>query len=280
MEVFLRLAYGNGCGHDPLNPNFTLAKPAKKGKGGLPPILTKCMERIADYYYRPRQVLPSLYFANDSDRGQRSERREACVLLLKALLKHTDLVSLRVGIPTKDGFLNLTVDYISQQTGMELKRSERALGDLKAAGLITISQPCQRLTDGSWKGLAAVKAISKHLFGAIGLNTNTLKRERKKAGKRLKKKAREWEQEEDNDPLATLTSKARMALFMGALSEKLGEKPKFKPAQTSDPPGDPEYRKQLMLTAAKIKQAHMDWDRDRCYEEAEKQLSGFRSIRV
>jgi hypothetical protein len=163
---------------------------------------------------------------------------------------------------------------------MELKRSERALGDFKAAGLITISQPCQRFTDGSWKGLAAVKAISKHLFGAVGLDTNTLKRERKKAGKRLKKKAREWEQVEDNDPLATRTSKARMALFMGALSEKLGEKPKFKPAQTSDPSGDPEYLKQLMLTAAKIKQALMDWDRDRCYEEAEKQLSGFRSIRV
>jgi hypothetical protein len=59
------------------------AKPAKSTT--TMPIM--CTGRVADYYYRPRQVLPSLYFANDSDRGQRSERREACVLLLKALLK-------------------------------------------------------------------------------------------------------------------------------------------------------------------------------------------------
>jgi len=43
---------------------------------------------------------------------------EACVLTAKALLKYTDLASLRVGIPTEDGFLSLTVDYLAEQTGM------------------------------------------------------------------------------------------------------------------------------------------------------------------
>jgi hypothetical protein len=277
MEVFLRLAYGNGCAHDPLNPNLTLAKPAKKGKGGIPRVLTLCMERLPDYYYRPKRVLPSLNFANGSNQQQRSERREACVRLLIAFLKYTDVASLRIGIPTKDGYQNLTVNYFVEQTGMALKRVDRALADLKTAGLITLSQPRQLLPDGSWKGLAAVKAISKHLFGAFGL-TVMLERKRHKARKRLKKKAKEWKQKVDNASPATRTSKARLALFMGAVTEKLGEAPKPKPAQTSDPPDDPEYRKQLMLTAAQFKQEHADWDRNKCYEEAEKRLSGLRSL--
>jgi len=37
------------------------------------------------------------------------------------------------------------------------------LADLKASGLVTIAQPRKRLPDGSWKVLAAVKAISRHL---------------------------------------------------------------------------------------------------------------------
>jgi len=93
------------------------------------------MALLKSYYDNPRQIIPSLDLANGSERQQRSERREACLLLLMALLKYTDLASLRVGIPTQDGFLSLTVDYIGKQTGMTLKRVERALADLKAAGL-------------------------------------------------------------------------------------------------------------------------------------------------
>ena len=160
---------GNFCGHDPQNPRLTLEKPAKTGKGGIPFVLTRLMARLKSYYDNPRQIIPSLNLANGSERQQRSERREACLLLLMALLKYTDLASLRVGIPTQDGFLSLTVDYIGKQTGMAPKRVERALADLKAAGLVTIVQPRKRLPDGSWKGLAAVKAVSRHLFALFGL---------------------------------------------------------------------------------------------------------------
>ncbi len=132
---------GNFCGHDPLSPRLTLASPAKTGMGGIPRVLTLCSERLKDYYDSPRKVIPSLDLANGSKCQQRSERREACILLMTALLKHTDLASLRVGIPTRDGFLGLTVDYIARQTGMTLKRVERALTDLKASGLVTLPKP-------------------------------------------------------------------------------------------------------------------------------------------
>ena len=262
---------GNFCGHDPLRPVFELAKPAKVGVGGIPRILTLCMERLTTYYYRPTKVIPSLNLANGSNRQQRSERREACICLLAALLKRVDLTSLRVGIPTKTGFLNYTIDYIAMDTGMTLKRVERALHDLKAAGLVTVAQPRQLQTNGTWKGLAAVKALSKHLFGIFGLGS-MLKKERDKASKRLQKKHQD---EKQNPP--TRTERARLNLFLGALTDNLNlgkkgpPKPKTKGPPTPEKDGF-ENRKKLMLLAASIKQIHMDWDRDKCYEEAQKQL--------
>ena len=256
---------GNFCGHAPLSPRFTLARPAKTGKGGIPRVLTLCAERLKDYYYGPRKVIPSLDLANGSERQQRSERREACVLLLTALLKYTDLTSLRVGIPTQDGFLSLTVDFIAKQTGMTLKRVERALADLKTSGLVTLSQPRKRLPDGAWKGLAAVKAISRHLFAIFGLGRR-LKQERTKASKRLKQKTQQWALAADK---ATRAGQARLALALKALpslSGRPGGKPKHKP------PDDLEYRRRLNLKLAELKAKHWDWSRERLIEEAERML--------
>jgi len=249
---------GNFCGHAPLSPRFTLARPAKTGKGGIPHVLTLCAERLRAYYYSPRKVIPSLDLANGSERQQRSERREACVLLLTALLKYTDLTSLQVGIPTQDGFLSLTVDYIAKQTGMTLKRVERALADLKTSGLVTIAQPRKRLPDGSWKGRAAVKAISRHLFTVFGLDRR-LKKERAKARKRPARKAGK----QAPNGQANL---ARLALALKALPGKLGGKPKRKP------PDDWEYRRRLNLKLAELKEKHWDWSRERLIEEAERIL--------
>jgi len=213
------------------------------------------MALLKSYYDNPRQIIPSLDLANGSERQQRSERREACLLLLMALLKYTDLASLRVGVPTQDGFLSLTVDYIGKQTGMAPKRVERALADLKAAGLVIIAQPRKRLPDGSWKGLAAVKAVSRHLFALFGLG-GMLKRERTKASKRLAKKSKNQE----------TAGQSRLTLVLKALTGKLSSKP------DRTPPGDLEYRRRRDLKALELKQAHPHWTRERLIEEAERML--------
>ena len=258
---------GNYCGHDPDQPALTLAKPALVGKGGIPRILTLCMERLDAYFIRPKKVIPSLNFANGSTRKQRSERRESCILLLKALLKRTDLVSLRVGSPTPDGFLNYTLDYIALDTGMGIRRIERAMYDLKTASLVTVSQPREQKLDGSWKGLAAVKTISKDLFGLFGLVV-MLKKERDKASKRLKDKIQVCA-----DKLITRTSKARNSLSLKSASAKASNKQKnYAKNKTADPPDTSEYRKRLMLKAAEMKEKNMEWDRDKCFDEAKKLL--------
>ena len=249
---------GNSCGHDPQRPRLTLTKPPKTGKGGIPFVLSRLTALLKSYYDNPRQIIPSLDLANGSNRQQRSERREACILMLTVLLKYTDLASLRVGIPTEDGFLSLTVDYLAKQTGMAQRRAERALADLKAAGLVTIAQPRKRLPDGSWKGLAAVKAVSRHLFALFGLG-DILKRERNKASKRQAKKVGNRE----------TADQSRLVLALKALTGKLSSKP------SSKPPEDLEYRRRLNIKLAELKAKHWDWTRDRLINEAERLLRTF-----
>jgi len=191
--------------------------------------------------------------------------------MLAALLKYTDVTSLRVGIPTADGFKSLTVEFIAKQTGMTLKRCERAVVDLKKAGLLTVSQPRQLLPDGRWVGLAAVKAVSAQLFAVFGLST-MLRYERDKASKRLARKAVEWKKKkevEDNLP-GTRTDKARFQLFLGAVS---GDgKPKPKPKLPNSPAQDERRRKLIMHLAVKFKLENPDWPSSKCHFEAECEL--------
>ena len=46
---------GNRCGHDPKNPNLSPAKPIRKGKGGLPRILSLAAERAKAWYFHPKK---------------------------------------------------------------------------------------------------------------------------------------------------------------------------------------------------------------------------------
>ena len=176
---------GNFCGHQPDAPRLELVRPTTDKI--RPKILAELQGRVRQYYRAPRYI-PSLNSANGSKRQQRSERREACLLLLNAILEFTDLTSLRCGVPTSAGFISLTLDYLVQYTGMNMRRAERAMADLKRANLLTVSQPRQLQEDGSWRGLAAVKAVNALLFTAFGLHER-LRHERDRAAKRLAKKA-------------------------------------------------------------------------------------------
>ena len=73
--------------------------PPKRGRGGVPAILSTLSDRLERYLNAPAEWIPSLNAANGSRRQQRSERRIACVQLLRAMLKFCDLASLRIGVP-------------------------------------------------------------------------------------------------------------------------------------------------------------------------------------
>ena len=231
-------------------------------------VLTLGVERVTNYFNNPRTVIPSLDLANGSQRQQRSERRESCILLMPALLKRVDLASLRVGFPTAKGFKNYTVDYLAADTGMGQKRVERALSDLKAAGIVTVTQINKKQKDGSYKGFAAIKTLSKNLFSALGLGV-MLKKERKKASQRQEEKEKEWEEARQKENV-TRTSKGRAALFMAAIMSSLTPLPKR--PEIKDKAF--EYQKRLQLTALELKQKNPDWNTQQCFYEAGQLLSG------
>ena len=200
---------GNRCGHDPSSPRFFDPPEMHKDR---PLILRKLAEKIRAYFDDPRLTIPSLDLANGKDRQQRSERREACLAVLGCMIHFLDLVTLRVGIPGQGGFGGLTVPYLAELSGLGVRRTERAIGDLVKAGLVTVCPLCQRKGDLTYKGYAAIRTVSAAVFALFGLG-RWLPHERDKAAARLKKKRRKQE--------AAELAKVRLAL--GSLANKTGQ---------------------------------------------------------
>lgn len=269
-HVIRENAGGNYCGHNPLSPILDLVVPVGTGKGGVPAILGKLSARLDQYYWNPKKVLPSLNFANGSTRKQRTERREACVRLLRAIVGYTDLTSLRVGVPTKDGFVSLTMTVLAKRAGLTPSRADRAMRDLKAANLLTVSQPRQLQPDGSWKGLAAVKAVSRQLFAVFGLDA-WLRLEQGKATKRLRKRVQLWS-EQDGKP-RTLADAARLKLLLGGRSGAPRRGPQQRKSQEAR---SEEYMRAFNEVCTDLWDRHPGWPPDRIRVEAENILNALR----
>jgi len=260
---------GNFCGHYPDAPQLYPIQATKRGKGGLPGVLTTLYDRLEQYYFKPGMV-PSLNLANGSRRQMRSDRREACCRLLRVIVETLDVSSLRVGMPTPDGFINFTLDYLSTRAGLSLYRGRRAFRDLRQARLITVTQARKLNEQGEYRGLPAVKAVSNRLFALFGLQER-LKHERKKAAVRLKRKAEQWSQ---GGRKRTLADIARFKLMNGAaLASAGGPKKPFSDNQAPAAHTEPvEARRRRMRLATQLKQENPSWTARECNEEAERQL--------
>ena len=177
---------GNNCGHLPSIPRW-FEEPEQHTR---PHIIKNLIAAIQVYYKEPAATIPSLNLANGSDRQQRSERREACVSVLACLVHYLDLATLRVGIPHADqSFQGITMTFIAERCDLTLRRTERAVADLVASGLLTIYPLCEKLEDATYKGFAAIRTINAKLFSIFGLG-GRLRYERDKAAARIRKKER------------------------------------------------------------------------------------------
>ncbi len=175
---------GNNCGHCPETPRHFVPP---ENHANRPQILRKIIIAIQKFYQDPG-TLPLLNAANESDRQQRSERREGCIAILGCILHYTDLVTLRVGIPQADGSMaGLTMPFLAEKSGLGERRAERAIHDLKAAGIITVHPICTKISDIIYEGIAAIRTVSKHLFTALGFH-DWLRHEQQRAIERRKKK--------------------------------------------------------------------------------------------
>ncbi len=176
---------GNRCGHDPAQPNLAPARPIRKGKGGLPRILSLAAERAKAWYHHPQKC----HVLNKGNRRTRSERREAYQIIIETMLSFLDLASLCLGTPTPDnGFVDVDMKTLVEASGMSQRRCERAIADLKDAGLMEVKQP-RRINDhGDYVGLRAIRVMREAFFDFLHLGP-MLQRERTKATERLRRKA-------------------------------------------------------------------------------------------
>jgi hypothetical protein len=252
---------GNRCGHDPAHPGFDLDA-FLEGRKRPPAVLVVLMQRLIQFYFDP-QIIETLNKANGSWRQMRSERRQACIWVLWGLLLFCDLASLRVGRPTAEGFVSYPLRVIANWTGLPMRRLERALVDLQAAGLIRVSiQKRQRLPGGAYIGYASVRIVAKELFALFGLH-NWLKHSRRFISGRL----HEWAKQQKR----TLTQVARFKLMERFLAYRTG------PPSTAPPPGPPAssgdaFRKRWNRTLFQLSQAYPDWTIEQYYSEARRRL--------
>ena len=176
----------NRCGHDPRQPMLAATVPIPKGRGGFPRILSLAAERAKAWYFHPKKCPP---LQGHHGRQTRSERREACQIVLETILRHLDLASMCLGMPTlASGFIDIDMRTIVQDSGISQRRCERAIALLKQAGSMRVQQPRRQSDEGAYFGCRAIRVVTETLFDWLGLGP-MLQRERARASERLRRKA-------------------------------------------------------------------------------------------
>jgi hypothetical protein len=259
-----------------------LPNPPRTGAGGHPRVLIELMHRLGRYLDAPDEWLPSLNRANGSTRQQRTERSVACMQLLRASLKYLDLLTLRVGIPSTDGGMqNLTLPFLAEQAGLDQRRAERAMHDLQKAGLISVRRRCERIDDGNYMGLAAIRYVPPALFGAFGL-AKWLRHERSKAALRQQRRAAADVKQRRRDTRGE-REHARGQLWLAGLRNCVAQRAdRSRPGPTRRSGGmavdaEAEFERQIQIRAGQIKQADPSLDHETCFRLARQQLAPLRS---
>ena len=181
----MKLVTGNRCGHNPKRPALTPAHPIRKGKGGLPRILSLAAERAKAWYRHPAKCPP----LQRAKRAIRSERREALQIVIETLLSYLDLASLCLGSPTLDhGFIDIDMKSLVATAGIGQRRIERAIALLKQAGFLEVTQPRTQNEQGDYYGCRAIRVVKATFFEWLDLGP-MLERERQRASARLQRRA-------------------------------------------------------------------------------------------
>lgn len=175
---------GNKCGHNPNKPRLSPLLPIKTGKGGLPRILSLAAEKTKAWYDRP-DLCPKLQ--TNKDRRTRSERREAILITIETLLKHLDLATLQIGCPTGHGFVDIDMKSIVKESGLNQRRCERAISQLKRAGFLKATQHRIKRAPGVYAALRAIRIFTRDFFIWLGLD-RIFDKERAKAIARVGRK--------------------------------------------------------------------------------------------
>ena len=138
------------CDHDPAAPRLQLRIVVA---GNIPKLLQDAIKVLAKLYSHPH-LFPEISGRADAPaavgriRRRRTERLEAIVLVLTALLRRCDVRTFRVGDQRDDGLCSgVPIAKLCEATGLTARRVSRALAELEAAGYIRSVQPVEALQE-------------------------------------------------------------------------------------------------------------------------------------
>ena len=202
---------GNRCGHDPSAPRFHLLRLPDDANPARPVPILKLATKIRAYYHTPRdgrwdllsqgerqQRWQQRLHAGGDDktpssqtqhakwqrwRQQRSERREALVLVLTLMVYYTDITTLKVAIPRGNDWLGLSAPWIAHHCGLSLSRTKRALATLARSTLLVNTgrgrQFDKRRRCWVGSGWGPIRQFSFQLIRALGLEVSWRQAQRK-----------------------------------------------------------------------------------------------------
>jgi hypothetical protein len=176
---------------------------------------------VNQWYAAPHKWLPSLRKARTSTRQQRSDGRERNGNIIKVLIDHLDLATLRAGIPLPHGvFIDLSMKDIALKAGWRtlddnnvfnpdtlrnksVKRVWRGLQELKAAGYIIIHEQIEAISnednaiEPQYRSLPAIKWINPLLLVELGITRQKLQAARDMAKKKRQRQQQDYARQID-----------------------------------------------------------------------------------
>jgi hypothetical protein len=243
---------GNRCGHVRELPRF-YARPEEHKKTF--DILHRASERLQEYYFDPiDNWLPCLNYARESERRQRSERREAIVAISAVMLNALDIASLGIVRLNKGNLEPLSIKQLAERAGIGERRAERAIYDLKRAKYLELDYRYETLPNGEIKPLIAIKRLSALFFYHLGITYEKLQQVQAYARKKLarfNKQARMTAEE------AKHTTKQFFNKFL--------KRPQYKPVKTSH--SNPISVEEVLRWQELMRQ-HPDWSPEQIKQAA------------
>ncbi len=163
QKVCLRqLPWPNYCGHLPHKPTFFTIPDDHKSRAKT---IQESIVRLSKAYFKPKKQLTSLQIYFEKKRKVKSQRREACIKLLQAMLYYVCDATGKVGRLMPDGsFKGITLRKLAFYADIRFKRALRAMEMIIKAGYLKVTKQYRRFEDGTCRALASLKEFLPKFF--------------------------------------------------------------------------------------------------------------------
>lgn len=155
--------FPNYCRHLPAYPEFFKMPGNHKPRAK---IIQEAITRLMDAYFKPKKQLTALQMHTQTTGNQvKSQRRNAAIAILQAMLYYIDDATGRVGRRVDNGgFNDLSIRKLADYAGLRLKRAKRAMADIVKAGYIKVTRQYIRAENGDIFALPSIREVTPKLF--------------------------------------------------------------------------------------------------------------------